>query len=363
MTRFEIVPLLKLYSIPGIGSGRMRQLIGTLGSAQVVLDAPVQKLISVPGVDRMIALKIKRDIDENFVEQQLKLIQQFNIKILTVWDDEYPESLKRIFDPPAFIYYKGSIKPEDKLALAIVGTRVPTQYGKIVTEQLCKDLVENDITVVSGLARGIDTLAHRSVILNRGRTLAVLGCGLDRIYPPENRKLAEEIERSGALISEYPLGTMPDAGNFPRRNRIISGLSLGVLIIEAGFKSGALITAFQALEQNREVFAIPGPINSGKSMGTNQLIKEGAKLVQNISDILKELAGQLESKTKKVEQRITNLNRIEAEVYNLLSKDPVHVDQLVQRTQKSAPEILTVLLTMELMGLIRQLSGKMFIRL
>ncbi len=264
MTCAEIIPLLRLYSIPGIGSGRMRQLIGNLGSAQTVLDAPVQKLIRVPGVDRAIALKIKRSVDEKFVEQQLKLLQQFNIKLLTFWDDEYPESLKRIFDPPAFIYYKGSLKPEDKLALAIVGTRVPTQYGKIVTEQLCKDLVENDITVVSGLARGIDTQAHRSVIMNRGRTLAVLGCGLDRIYPPENKKLAEEIEGNGALISEYPLGTMPDAGNFPRRNRIISGLSLGVLIIEAGMKSGALITAFQALEQNREVFAVPGPINSGK---------------------------------------------------------------------------------------------------
>ena len=363
MTCAEIIPLLKLYSIPGIGSGRMRQLIGHLGSAQTVLDAPVQKLIRVPGVDRAIALKIKRFVDEKFVERQLKLLQQFNIKLLTFWDDEYPESLKRIFDPPAFIYYKGSLKPEDRLAMAIVGTRVPTQYGKIVTEQLCKELVENEFTVVSGLARGIDTLAHRSVIMNRGRTLAVLGCGLDRIYPPENKKLAEEIEGNGALISEYPLGTMPDAGNFPRRNRIISGLSLGVLIIEAGMKSGALITAFQALEQNREVFAVPGPINSGKSIGTNQLIKEGAKLVQNISDILKELAGQIESKTKKVDQRIANLNKIENEVYNLLSKDPVHVDRLVQCTQKSAPEILAVLLTLELLGLIRQLSGKMFIKI
>jgi DNA processing protein len=359
----EIIPLLKLYSIPGIGSGRMRQLIGKLGSAQTVLEAPVQKLIRVPGVDRTTALKIKKDIDEKFVDQQLKLLQQYKIKLMTYWDEEYPEALKRIYDPPAFIYYKGSLKIEDKLAMAIVGTRVPTQYGKIVTEQLCKELVENDITVVSGLARGIDTLAHRNVIMNKGRTLAVLGCGLDRVYPPENKKLAEEIAENGALLSEYPLGTMPDAGNFPRRNRIISGLSLGVLIIEAGMKSGALITAFQALEQNREVFAVPGPINSAKSIGTNQLIKEGAKLVQNVSDILKELAGQIESKTKKAEQRIANLNKIETEVYNLLSKEPVHVDRLVQCTQKSAPEILAILLTLELLGLIRQLSGKMFIRI
>jgi DNA processing protein len=362
MSRYEIVSLLKLYSIPGIGSGRMRRLIGTLGSPQNVLDAPMQKLIGVPGVDRATALKIRSGVDEKFVTEQLSLMQKFRVKILSYWDKEYPESLKCIFDPPAFIYFKGTIMPEDRLALAIVGTRVPTQYGRIVTEQICKNLVENNLTVVSGLARGVDTLAHRSVVMNQGRTLAVLGCGLDRIYPPENKKLAEEIEQNGALISEYPLGTLPDAGNFPRRNRIISGLSLGVLIIEAGLKSGALITAFQALEQNREVFAVPGPITSGKSMGTNQLIKEGAKLVQNISDILKELSGQVESKVKRVEHNISNLNILEKEVYDLLCKDPVHVDQLVQRTQKSAPEILTVLLNMELMGLIRQLSGKKFIR-
>jgi DNA processing protein len=363
MIRFEIVPLLKLYSIPGIGSVRMRQLIGTFGSPQEVLDAPVQKLIRVPSIDRAIALKIKRDVDDKFVQQQLDLLNKFEIKIMSFWDEGYPEPLKRIFDPPAFIFYKGNFNPEDKLALAIVGTRVPTQYGKIVTEQICRNLVENGITVVSGLARGVDTLAHRSAVINKGRTIAVLGSGLDTIYPPENRKLAEEIVQCGALISEYPLGTLPDAGNFPRRNRIISGLSMGVLIIEAGIKSGALITAFQALEQNREVFAIPGPITSGKSAGTNQLIKEGAKLVQNISDILKELEGPLKLKTGNGAQKVMSLSGVEKEIYDLLGKEPVHVDRLVQSSRKSAPEVLTALLSLELMGLIRQLAGKMFIQI
>jgi len=362
MTRFDLIPLLKLYSIPGIGSARMRQLIGTMGSPQEVLNAPLQKLIRVPGIDRVIALKIKRDVNENFVDEQLNRLDKFRIKIVSFWDAEYPVLLKRIFDPPAFIYYKGTLQPEDKRALAIVGTRVPTQYGKIVTEQICRDLVDNGIPVVSGLARGIDTVAHRHVVSSQGRTLAVLGCGLDTIYPPENKKLAEEIERNGALISEYPLGTLPDAGNFPRRNRIISGLSLGVLIVEAGIKSGALITAFQALEQNREVFAIPGPITSGKSAGTNQLIKEGAKLVQNIADILKELEGQLESRSREVEQRIPSLSGIEKELYELLGKEPIHIDRLVHSSKKSAPEILAALLSLELMGLVRQMAGKMFIR-
>jgi len=363
MTPFDIVSLLKLYSIPGIGSGRMRNLIGAIGSPQKVLDAPLQRLISVPGIDRVMALKIKREVDETFVENQIKLLHKHKVRIVSFWDENYPRLLKKIYDPPAFLFYKGTILPEDDTTLAIVGTRIPTPYGKMVTELISKELVENGFTVVSGLARGVDTIAHQSAVKNNGRTLAILGSGLDKIYPPENKKLAGEIEQKGSLISEYPMGTKPDAGNFPRRNRIISGLSMGVLITEAGMKSGALITAFQALEQNREVFAIPGPINSGKSTGTNQLIKEGAKLVQNILDILRELEGQIGYKAKKTEQNITSLNDVEKDIYTVLGAEPLHVDQIVLQTRKSIPEILVALLTLELMGLTRQLSGKMFIRI
>jgi DNA processing protein len=363
MTRHDIVPLLKLYSIPGIGSGRMRTLIGALGSPQQVLDAPLQRLTAIPGIDRTIALKVKREVDDNFVENQIKLISRHKVKILSFWDDTYPCRLKKIYDPPAFIFYKGTFRAEDDKALAIVGTRIPTSYGKMVTEQISKDLVDNGFTVVSGLARGVDTIAHQSVMRNKGRTMAILGSGLDKIYPPENKKLAAEIEEEGCLISEYPMDTKPDAGNFPRRNRIISGLSMGVVITEAGMKSGALITAFQALEQNREVFAVPGPITSGKSTGTNQLIKEGAKLVQNVLDILKELEGQIGITARRTEQDSKRLNGLEKEIYDRLGTEPLHVDQIVLQIRRTIPETLAALLTLELMGFTRQLSGKMFVRI
>jgi DNA processing protein len=231
-----------------------------------------------------------------------------------------------------------------------------------VTEQFSKELVESKFTIVSGMARGIDTIAHRQALKSGGRTIAVLGSGIDKIYPPENRKLSEQISENGAVISEYPFGTNPDGGNFPRRNRIISGLSLGILITEAGAKSGALITAFQALEQNREVFAVPGPINSGKSAGSNQLIKEGAKLVQGMQDILQELEGQVEQKISAPERKRPKLHGMEKNVYEFLNDEPVHVDALAMKAGKSVPEILTILLTLELMGVVKQLSGKMFVQ-
>jgi DNA processing protein len=358
----DLEPLLQLYSVPGVGGGRMRNLISAFGSARAVLDAPLQQLIRVQGVERATAVKIKTAVEPEFVDRQLEFIEKNGVKILSYWDDDYPARLKKIYDPPPFLFVEGEISPADERALGIVGTRIPSAYGKAITEQFARELVGHNFTIVSGLARGVDTVAHDSALRSGGRTIAVLGCGLDYVYPPENKKLWERIREAGAIITEYPAGTYPDPRNFPRRNRIISGMSIGILITEAGAKSGGLITAFQALEQNREVFSVPGPINSGKSAGTNQLIKEGAKLVQGTRDIMLELEGMLNGNGPFAEPEPPKLMGVEKLVYEALSEEPVHVDTLAGRCNKSVPEVLTALLTLELLGHARQLSGKMFIR-
>ena len=363
MSNFSIEELLKLYSVQGIGPGRMRNLISKFGSPDEVLKAPMQQLVRVQGIEKPTAQRIKNEVNEKFVEIQLNYIQKNQVKLVSFWDKNYPAQLKKIYDPPAFLFIKGEFRSEDEIAIGIVGTRIPSHYGKIITEQFSTELTSHNFTIISGLARGIDTIAHKAALKNKGRTIAVLGCGLNKIYPPENNKIAMEIMEHGAVVSEFPIGTIPDARNFPRRNRIISGLSLGVLITEAGAKSGALITAFQALEQNREVFAVPGPINSGRSAGTNQLIKEGAKLVQGTQDILLELEGQIGSQPKTNKKQSPQLKGLEKTIFDLLSEEPTHVDQLAQKCQRTTPEVLSVLLTLELLGLIKQLSGKMFVQL
>jgi len=234
-------------------------------------------------------------------DAEMEKLDRYGVRVLTRHDAEFPSRLKEIYDCPPLLYVRGSLLPEDEWCLAVVGTRRASVYGRQVTEEIVADLARNQITIVSGLAKGIDTIAHRSALDSRGRSLAVFACGLDTVYPAENAALARNITQRGALISEYPLGTRPRPDNFPRRNRILSGLSLGVLVVEAGKTSGALITANLALEQNREVFAIPGSILSPASQGTNRLIQEGAKLVHSYTDILEELnlttvAQQLEMK-------------------------------------------------------------------
>ncbi len=362
MSKFSNEELLRLYSIPGIGPARMRMLISAVGSPREVLDAPVQRLCAIRGIDKSTARRIKQNVDENFVQQQLYGLENTDIRLTTYWDDGYPVRLKKIYDPPVLLWMRGEIKPQDDQALGIVGTRVPSAYGRLVTEQFSRELVKNGFAIVSGLARGVDTIAHRTAVENGGRTIAVMGSGVDNIYPRENKKLVERIVERGAIISEYPLGARPDAGNFPRRNRIISGLSLGILITEAGAKSGALITAFQALEQNREIFAVPGPILSGKSAGSNRLIKDGAKLVQGTLDIMQELEGVLQTGAIP-QQPAPQLAGMEKTIYDLLRDEPVHVDELSHKCGKSTPEVLSTLLTLELMGVVKQLSGKMFARL
>ena len=286
--------------IPGIGRVKLTQLenyFGNLGKAWEAAPADLKHA----GLDSHSIHAITSWQPKLSLEAEMEKLDRYGVKVFTCHDPHYPSRLKEIYDYPPVLYVRGSLLPEDEWCLAVVGTRRATVYGRQVTEEIVADLAQSKITIVSGLAKGIDSIAHRSALDVGGRSIAVFGCGLDIVYPSENAELARRIIGQGALISEYPLGTKPKAENFPRRNRIMSGLSLGVLIIEADKSSGAMITAHLALEQNREVFAIPGSILSPASRGTNHLIQEGAKLVRDYTDILEErnltaVAHQLEMK-------------------------------------------------------------------
>ncbi len=280
---------LGLRGIPGVGPVLFHRLIQALGSPAQVFHSSLQELRAVRGISPALAQAILGFRDWDRVEEHLSRLNAFGAEVVTLDDPRYPVRLKDIPFPPPLIFVKGEIKPEDSLALAMVGTRGASYYGTKTCRSLARELARRGVTVVSGLARGIDTAAHQGSLEGGGRTLAVLGCGLDVVYPSENRELYGRIPECGALVTEYPLGTPPEAHNFPRRNRLISGLALGVLVVEAGVKSGANITAQCALEQGREVLAVPGPINSPTSKGPHHWIQQGAKLVQDVDDILAEL--------------------------------------------------------------------------
>jgi DNA processing protein len=282
-----------------------------------------------------------------------------------LWDEEYPEYLRKIYDPPPFLFVRGKIEQNDRFAIAIVGTRVPSPYGRLAAERFAHELCDKGIAIVSGLARGIDTIAHSSCLKAGGRTLAVIGSGVDVVYPPENQNLAEQIEMRGAIVSEFYMGTPPDAGNFPRRNRIVSGMTLGTLIVESPENGGAMITASTALDQNRELFCIPGNITEKNSIGTNILIRDGrAKLVLSVDDILAELGSALRPILKKAPtQPSVQLSVFELRILELLSSEPLHIDTLSEKSGLSIPDTLVNLLGLEFKGMVRQLAGKMFLKL
>jgi DNA processing protein len=363
-SKFSIKALLTLFLIPGIGASRMRLLISCFKTPQSVLEASARELCQVEGIDKITAEKIKKGPAPDLLEVQLKHLENSENKIITFWDSSYPDNLKRIFDPPAFLFARGDLSLLKTPSVGIVGTRVPTEYGKTITEKITRELVRNGITVVSGFARGVDSIVHKTALDAGGKTIAVLGNGLDVVYPAENKKLIPSFAKGGLILSEYPFSTKPDACNFPKRNRIISGLSSGILVTEAAERSGALLTAMYALDQNREVFALPGPVNSPKSAGPHNLIKQGAKLVQNVEDILTELAGQFHfDQTVKNEITEPHLKQKEKAVYDLIQHEGMHIDQIAFKCGMSTSETLTVLLTLELMGVVRQMAGKMFVRL
>ncbi len=348
-----------LSQAPGIGAKRFKILIENFKTAEKVWNAPDKILAEI--LDRAVYEKFKVFRETNDPEKILDAVFAKDIKVLTLLDKNYPERLKQIFDPPPVLYIKGDILPEDNLALAVVGTRRITNYGKEVTEILVRELSNAGLTIVSGLARGVDSLAHKVALENNGRTIAVLGCGVDIVYPPQNTKLAEEIINNGALISEYTPGTEPIPGHFPARNRIISGLSLGTLVTEADEKSGSLITAGLALEQNREVFAVPGPIYSRLSQGPSSLIKQGAKLVSKAEDILEELKMNSQLRIQKSEENklieIKGESKDEQMIIDLLENETKHIDELCREARLESSKLTALLTTMELKGQIQSQGG------
>jgi DNA processing protein len=345
--------------IPGIGRVRFTQLENYFGNLENAWQAPPAELKQA-SLDSNSIRAITSWRDKISLEAEMEKLDRYGIRVLTRHDANFPARLKEIYDCPPLLYIRGSLLAEDEWCLAVVGTRRASVYGRQVTEEIVADLARNKITIVSGLAKGIDSIAHRSALDAGGRSMAVFACGLDIVYPSENAELARNVMQHGALLSEYPLGTRPRADNFPRRNRILSGLSLGVLVVEAGEASGALITAHLALEQNREVFAIPGSILSPASRGTNRLIQEGAKLVCSYTDILEELnltavAHQLELK------ETLPASETESLLLKHLSAEPTHIDEVCRNSALPAATVSSTLAMMELKGLIKQVGAMNYV--
>jgi len=364
-------PWFELRAVPGIRDAVLYRLVQALGSAEAVLRASHDELMQVDGVGPALAAAIRQGIrpeDRRAIDRELEALERLPVRVLTILDPDYPARLKTIHDPPPVLSVSGTLSEADRHAVAVVGTRHPTPAGRLIAERLSRGLAEAGVTVVSGLALGIDGAAHRSALEAGGRTIAVLGCGIDRTYPTEHRSLRAKIEERGAILSELPLGAYPHAHHFPKRNRIISGLSLGVVVVEAAPQSGSLITARLATEQGREVFAVPGSVQSEQSRGTNGLIKQGAKLVERVDDILEELLAQMEPSfaaqmrdrtglTRRVQSSMPELERDEAMLYAALSAEPVHIDELIEKTGLPAASVSGLLLSLELKGAIRQLPG------
>ena len=341
--------------IPGIGRVKFGQLEKYFDSLENAWKAGPSELKQA-GLDNGAIRAITSWRPKVSLEEEMAKLKRYEVKVLTCHDPEYPARLKEIYDYPPLIYVRGSLLPQDEWCLAVVGTRRATVYGRQVTEEIVADLSQSKITIVSGLAKGIDSVAHHSALEAGGRSIAILGCGLDIVYPAENANLARRIIHQGALISEYPLGTKPKAENFPRRNRIMSGLSLGVLVVEAGKTSGAMITAHLAAEQNREVFAIPGSILSPVSKGTNHLIQEGAKLVRDYTDILEEL--NLTAVAHQIEMKeLIPPSDTESILLKELAAEPTHIDEVCRSSGLSIATVSSTLTMMELKGLVKQVGA------
>lgn len=364
----QFVSLRLLLSVEGIGPGKIRNLLAQFKSLESILSASHNELIKTDQISQLLAQRIKkasftREEFRKKIKDETDRLNNMGACIITIWDKSYPALLKKIYDPPLILYAMGSIAESDNYAVAIVGTRKPSNYGKLQTERFSSDLSMQGVTVVSGMARGIDSIAHRTALKEGGRTIAVIGSGLDVIYPPENSQLFHDIARSGAVLTEFEPGTKPDAQNFPRRNRIISGLSLGTIIIESGITGGAMQTAAFALEQNREVFAVPGNLGEVQSEGTNALIqRSGAKLVCRIDDVIQELEIKLKPVIGKNIPRTPEeeLNMFEEKLMACLDKEPKQIDVISSMTSLSTSDCLVNLLSLEFKGLVKQYPGKMF---
>lgn len=363
----QLVDLYLLLSVERIGPAKIRSLLSKFRTFQNIFSASNQELQEVEGISKELSARIRkiysqRNSVKEFVEKELNRLKKIGGRIVTVWDEDYPKLLKKIYDPPLLLYVKGNFNEKDDYSIAVVGTRGPTNYGKLQAERFVADLADQGITIISGLARGIDSIAHKTSLKHNSRTIAVIGSGLDVIYPPENKKLFDEIAEKGAVVSEFVLGTKPDAVNFPKRNRIISGMSLGTLVIETGINGGAMQTARLALDQSREVFAVPGNLGVRQSEGTNLLIQRGeAELVTSAEDILNELELKLKPVIgKNIPKPEKDLNMFEEKIYNSLSNEPLHIDKISELTNLSTSDCLVHLLSLEFKGLVKQLPGKVF---
>lgn len=351
-----------LNSLQDIGPVLAKRLIEQFRTPQAIFNANDKQLMKVEGIGEYHAKVILENRNLSF-DKEIEKLEKQNVYILPINHPDYPFYLKNIYAPPTILYVKGEMVSKDK-AIAIVGSRNASSYGMRAAYDFARELARKGITVVSGMARGIDTAAHKGALDGGGRTIAVLGCGLDYIYPPENKELMGKIINNGAVISEYPLGTIPDSKNFPNRNRIISGLSLGTVIVEANIKSGSLITADFAAEQGREVFAVPGQIYSKTSQGTNDLIKQGAKAITKVEDILEEFKIDISKDKANQDKEIenNNLNNEEKVIWESISNEPMHLENIMKLSGFSIGKLNTVITLLELKGLIRQLPGKQFVR-
>jgi DNA processing protein len=350
--------------IPNLGNITYRRLLDRFGDPTRVFSAKLQELRKVEGIRAETAKSIVSKQWEGDPHQELQRIKRIGARLITIHDPSYPLSLKQIYDPPPLLYIKGKDLPIEKTMIAVVGSRNPSHYGLKATGEICQGLARRNIAVVSGMARGIDAAAHWGCLSVKGSTVAVLGSGIDVLYPSSNVKLYHHIAEKGSVITEFPLGTSPEGRNFPIRNRIISGLSRGVVVVEASLRSGSLITAALALEQGREVFAVPGSIESFKSTGTHLLIKQGAKLVENADDILQDLGAGFSCSGNAAAPPSPTLPPLEEDervIVDILSTYPIHIDHIVRSSAFGSAKVASILTGLELKGVVKQLPGKMFI--
>jgi DNA processing protein len=347
-----------LYAVPRMNETRLKNLLARFETPEQILGAKRDALLEAPGIDKELGSAIVAYQRSEETNRRIKAARKAGVQTVSFTDAGFPSNLKGLAHMPPVLFILGEVRDEDKLAVAVVGTRHPTNYGRQVAEKLGKELAQNGVTVVSGLARGVDTYAHTGALAAGGRTIAVLGCGIDIYYPPENRKLYDAISSQGAVISEFPLGMEPLAMNFPKRNRVVSGLSKVVVAVEAGEKSGVLNTVQWAADQGRDVFAVPGHITNPQSTGTNRLLRDGAKPVTSAEDILRDLglAMKVEARAK------VEVADEERPVLEFLSSEPLHVDEICEGLGIPMAALLCVLLQLELKGLVRQLPGKFFVK-
>lgn len=363
----SFIQIRSLLDVEGIGIMRLLRLVSIFDSINNLFKVDKYQLIIKGKLSSTLAFKLEAAIKNiglysDKLKNEILILNNLGVKVVTYWDKAYPQQLKNIYYPPLILYILGSYLPTDAQSISIVGTRKCTDYGKSITNYFSSELSKQNITIVSGMARGIDSIAHRAAIKNGGRTIAIIGSGLDVIYPPENKGLFNDIIKNGAVISEFPIGTKPDAQNFPKRNRIIAGLSLGTLVVETKENGGALQTAQFALDQNKEVFAVPGNLTSEQSKGTNNLIqRNGAKLVKEPEDILIELELKLKPTIgKNIPKLKLDLSLFEEKIYVTLDTSPMQIDKISAESNLSISETLVNLLSLEFKGIVQQLPGKLF---